>query len=293
MTLEMEEKQITDFKLYENEFIIFLKKRNLSERTINNRLQTMRKFFNEYELLNEDNYREYYEFIIDSNKPATVNSKIITINLYINFLEEKYNIKIDWKQKGVQVKRVQFLNDIISLEQYLFFLNKAKARGKDKIFIACKIMGTTGMRLHEILNIRREHIEIGFIDFYGKGNKERRVYFTEQVKKEVLGILDKNGIGKDKYVISKDWDGKQQNWKQLRSLQRSIANFSENECEFEKGLIHPHMFRHFFAKNFIKKYQNIALLADLLGHSNIETTRIYLKYTSKEQQEIVNKVVTW
>lgn len=289
----MEEKQITDFEYFEKEFIVFLKRRKSSERTIDNRLHTMRKFFNDYKVLNEDNYCEYYEFIVDNNKPATINSKTITINLYINFLEEKYNIKIDWKQKSVQVKRVQFLDDIISLEQYLFFLNKAKARGKDKIFIACKIMGTTGMRLHELLNIRREHIEIGFIDFYGKGNKERRVYFTEQVKKEVLDILDKNGVGKDNYVISKDWDGKQQNWKQLRSLQRSIATFSENECEFEKGLIHPHMFRHFFAKNFIKKYQNIALLADLLGHSNIETTRIYLKYTSKEQQEIVNEVVTW
>lgn len=189
---------------------------------------------------------------------------------------------------------MQFLEDIFSLEDYLFFMNKAKARNKDRLYIISKIMATTGMRIHETLNIRREHIEMGFIDFTGKGGKERRCYFTPNTQKDVLEILGKhNVIDKRAYVISQHWNGKQITWKELRSVQRTMSNFAENECEFKKGLFHPHAFRHFFAKNFIKKYQNIALLADLLGHSSIDTTRIYLKYTAREQQEIVNEVVTW
>ena len=57
--------------------------------------------------------------------------------------------------------------------------------------------------------------------------------------------------------------------------------------------IYPHSFRHRFAKNFLEKYNDLALLADLMGHESVETTRIYLRRTSEEQQEIVDKVITW
>ena len=58
-------------------------------------------------------------------------------------------------------------------------------------------------------------------------------------------------------------------------------------------VVHPHSFRHRFAKSFIEKCGDISLLSDLLGHKTIETTRIYLRRSSNEQYEIVNKVVDW
>lgn len=58
-------------------------------------------------------------------------------------------------------------------------------------------------------------------------------------------------------------------------------------------VMYPHSFRHRFAKNFIEKCGDIALLSDLLGHESIETTRIYLRRSSSEQYRIVNKVVDW
>lgn len=57
--------------------------------------------------------------------------------------------------------------------------------------------------------------------------------------------------------------------------------------------VHPHAFRHLFAKNFLKKNKDIALLADLLGHSSIETTRIYLQQSSREQGKMVDEIVDW
>ena len=55
--------------------------------------------------------------------------------------------------------------------------------------------------------------------------------------------------------------------------------------------VYPHSFRHRFAKNFLERYNDIALLADLMGHESIETTRIYLRRTANEQRQIVDKVV--
>ena len=59
------------------------------------------------------------------------------------------------------------------------------------------------------------------------------------------------------------------------------------------AVVYPHSFRHLFAKTFLARFNDIALLADLMGHENIETTRIYLRKTSTEQQLIVNKVIDW
>ena len=58
-------------------------------------------------------------------------------------------------------------------------------------------------------------------------------------------------------------------------------------------VVYPHSFRHRFAKNFLEKYPNIALLADLMGHENIETTRIYLRKTADEQQKLIDRIIDW
>ena len=59
------------------------------------------------------------------------------------------------------------------------------------------------------------------------------------------------------------------------------------------AVVYPHSFRHLFAKTFLERFNDIALLADLMGHESIETTRIYLRKTSTEQHNIVNRVVDW
>ena len=58
-------------------------------------------------------------------------------------------------------------------------------------------------------------------------------------------------------------------------------------------VVYPHSFRHRFAKNFLAKFNDIAPLADLMGHESIETTRIYLRRTATEQRELIDRIVTW
>lgn len=105
-----------NFEYFENEFIQFLKNRNSNERTIHGRIERLRNFFKTYEVLNEETYNEYYEYLNDKLKPSSVNSSIITLNLYVKFLEQKYNIKLDnMSAKTVKVKKVQFLEDIATI----------------------------------------------------------------------------------------------------------------------------------------------------------------------------------
>lgn len=60
-----------------------------------------------------------------------------------------------------------------------------------------------------------------------------------------------------------------------------------------KEVVYPHSFRHRFAKNFLDRFNDLTLLADLMGHESIETTRIYLTRSSDEQRVLIDKIVTW
>ena len=61
----------------------------------------------------------------------------------------------------------------------------------------------------------------------------------------------------------------------------------------DPNVVYPHSYRHRFAKSFLERFNDLALLADLLGHENIETTRIYLRRSSREQWEVIDQVVNW
>lgn len=78
----------------------------------------------------------------------------------------------------------------------------------------------------------------------------------------------------------------------VRGISQQLKNYAK-KYGINKKVVYPHSFRHRYAKNFLEKFSDIALLADLMGHESIETTRIYLRRTASEQRAIVDKVVTW
>ena len=77
-----------------------------------------------------------------------------------------------------------------------------------------------------------------------------------------------------------------------RGIAQQLKHFAE-KYGMNKDVVYPHSFRHRFAKNFLERFNDIALLADLMVHERLETTRIYLRRTANEQQKIVDKVVVW
>ena len=77
-----------------------------------------------------------------------------------------------------------------------------------------------------------------------------------------------------------------------RGISPQLKNYAIR-YKLNPKVVYPHSFRHRYAKNFLERYNDIALLADLMGHESIETTRIYLRRTSTEQQQIVDKIVNW
>ena len=141
-------------------------------------------------------------------------------------------------------------------------------------FLAC-----TGARVSELIQIKREHIQLGYMDLYTKGGKVRRIYFPDYLCSEASGWMDSQNMGSGFLFRNRKGGAVSPRWinSQLKLRARQYGIPEET--------VYPHSFRHRFAKNFLARCNDIALLADLMGHESIETTRIYLTKSSQEQRE--------
>ena len=122
---------------------------------------------------------------------------------------------------------------------------------------------------------------------YSKGGKVRRIYFPEKLCGEMLSWLALRGI-RSGFVFT-NRQGKQITPRGISSQLKVLAR----HYRISPDTVYPHSFRHRFAKNFLSKFNDISLLADLMGHESIETTRIYLTRSSDEQRVLIDKIVTW
>lgn len=148
-------------------------------------------------------------------------------------------------------------------------------------------MAATGARVSELIQIKIEHVQIGYFDLYTKGGKLRRLYIPKKLREETLKWLTESKRFSGYLFLNRYG-----NRITTRGISQQLKNYA-GKYGLDKKVIYPHSFRHRYAKNFLEKYNDIALLADLMGHESIETTRIYLRRTASEQQELVDKIVTW
>lgn len=263
-------------------FKTFLLRENLSQNTISAYIIAVRSFKNKYDEVTKKNLLLFKTHLIETFKPKSVNLKIQAINRYLDFIK-KGNLKL----KFIKVQQKPFLENVISDADYVFFRKKLKSDGHLEWYFVVKFLACTGARVSELRKIKVEHVKKGYIDLYTKGGKIRRIYIPIKLVKEALLWLESIKLETGYLFLNRFGE-------QLTS--RGIAQQLKNyaiKYGIDTKVVYPHSFRHRFAKNFLEKYNDISLLADLMGHESIETTRIYLRKTASEQQEIVNKVVTW
>lgn len=179
------------------------------------------------------------------------------------------------------------MENVISNADYEFLKKKLKEEDNKTWYFVVRFLAATGARVSELIQIKAEHIEVGYFDIYSKGGKNRRLYIPKKLQTETLIWLKATNITYGYIFLNRF--GKRIT---TRGISQQLKNFAE-KYGLNTKVIYPHSFRHRYAKNFLERFNDIALLADLMGHESIETTRIYLKRTSNEQKRIVDKIVIW
>lgn len=270
----------------------FLKKENRSANTAASYLSAVRLYYRKYPKITLENLQEFKSVLLREFSPNTVNSRICALNHYIRFLEYHSGEFLSRELTGyrlshVKIQKQPFVDNIISQEDYVFFKDCLKRDGNYYWYFVIRFITATGARVSELVQIKAEHLHLGYMDLYSKGGKLRRLYFPDSLTEETLLWLEKRGIQSGFLFLNH----------QGRQITPRGINFQLKKLAGSYGLdttvIYAHSFRHRFAKNFLSKFNDISLLADLMGHENIETTRIYLKKTSREQRHLIDEIVIW
>ena len=243
---------------------------------------TVNHFISNYEDFSKDYLLAYKGFLMEHFKPQTINLRLQAINKYLEFIH-----KDDLKLRFVKVQQKNYLENVISDADYRFLKRNLKADGHTEWYFIVWFMAATGARVSELLKIKAEHVEVGYLDLYSKGGKTRRLYIPKLLREEAKEWLSAEGI-RSGYIFR----NRLGETISTRGVALRLKQFA-TQYGLDPKVVYPHSFRHRFAKNFLEKYNDIALLADLVGHESIETTRIYLRRTATEQQQLVDKIVTW
>ena len=264
----------------------FLEQSGFARNTVNTYVETARLFLARYGEVSEKSLCDYKVFLMEHYKPKTVNLRLHAINKYLDFLHKGREGAFN-KIKGVKDPQRAFLENVISDSDYRYLKRRLKDDGLDMWYFVVWFMGATGARISELLKMKAEHVRAGYVDLYTKGGKVRRIYFPDALKEEAEQWLQKEGI--DSGFLFRNRYGKVITPRGVAFRLREFAD----RYGIDPKVVHPHAFRHRFAKNFLEKCNDISFLADLLGHESIETTRIYLRRTSTEQRDVVDRIVTW
>ena len=263
-------------------FDTYLRKMDLAANTVASYVWTVNHFISNYGEVNKENLLAYKGFLMEHFKPQTVNLRLQGINKYL-----EYTRKDKLKMKFVKVQQKNFLENVISDADYKFLKRKLKSDGYQEWYFVVWFMGATGARISELLKIKAEHVEVGYLDLYSKGGKIRRLYIPKRLREEAKEWLQEEGLYSG-YIFRNRYGGVIS----ARGIAQQLKHFA-TQYGLDPKVVYPHSFRHRFAKNFLEKYNDIAFLADLMGHESIETTRIYLRRTATEQQQLVDRIVTW
>ena len=170
-------------------FKAWLAKQDLAENSITSYVWTVNYFLREYQEVKRSKLLAYKGYLVENFKPQTVNLRLQGINKYLEFIK-----KDKLKMKFVKVQQKNFLENVISNEDYKFLKTRLTADGYDEWYFVVWFMAATGARVSELLQIKAEHVVVGHLDIYSKGGKLRRLYIPKNLQGEAKQWLADRGV---------------------------------------------------------------------------------------------------
>lgn len=211
---------------------------------------------------------------------ATINGVIASLNSFFK--------KMGWYDcvvKSLKMQRAAFRSQEreLSKKEYYRLLQAAKHQGNLRLYYLMQTICSTGIRVSELRFITVESVSSGRAGVSLKG-KSRMILLPAALCQELKKYVKERGITSGSIFVTKNG----------RPLDRSNI-FKEmkqlcEEAEVDRRKVFPHNLRHLFACIYYKVEKDIAHLADILGHSSVETTRVYLKTSSAEQERQIERL---
>ena len=222
----------------------------------------------------------YKAYLCEKYATASVNSMLSSINSFFTYLEW-YELRV----KTIKVQKQIFASNEKELtkSEYKRLLSAAKAKSNLRLYLLMQTICSTGIRVSELRFITIEAINRGRAEINCKGKRRcaflptelckiLKEYVKEQKIKSGAVFVSKNGNPLDRSNI----------WSDMKKLCKE-AGVSEKK-------VFPHNLRHLFARTYYTLQKDIVRLADILGHSSVNTTRIYTMETGEIHRKQIQRL---
>lgn len=223
---------------------------------------------------------EYKQKLTEKYAPVSVNSILSSLNSFFSY-NEWYELKV----KALKIQKQIFTNQEKELTkvEYERLLIAAKQKKNKRLYFVMQTICATGIRVSELKSITVDAVRCGQATISCKG-KMRVVILPKQLCKMLKGYIAEQKITSGSVFVSKNG----------KSLDRSnIWSDMKKLCEragVSKDKVFPHNLRHLFARTYYSLQKDVVRLADILGHSSINTTRIYTMESGEIHRQQIQKL---
>lgn len=253
-----------------------------STATIQKYLRDLKAFFTfaNTESINKDTAIRYKQYLQENYKPSSVNSMLAAVN---RFFKEMGWFECIVKPMKIQRQPFRSRERELSKEEYYRLLKAAKTQNNMRLYLLIQTICATGIRVSELQFITVEALRSSRAVVSLKG-KTRSVLLPAAMCREPKSYAKRRGIKTGSVFVTRSG----------RPVDRSnILHSMKALCEtagVDRNKVFPHNLRHLFACLYYQAEKDISRLADLLGHSNINTTRIYTCVSGEEQTRQIERL---
>lgn len=230
--------------------------------------------------VNKQTVLEYKAYLTQNYKPASVNSVLSSLNSFFT-----YNEWYDCKVRSLKIQKQIFASKEKELTkaEYERLLDAAKSKNNERLYLLMQTICATGIRVSELRFVTVAAVCSGEANINCKG-KIRRVFLPFSLCRLLKQYIKEQKITSGPVFISRTG----------KPLDRSnIWSDMKKLCEYagvSKDKVFPHNLRHLFARTYYSLKKDIVRLADILGHSSVNTTRIYTMETGEVHRKQIERL---
>ena len=208
---------------------------------------------------------EWKEGVIGRYAPASVNAMLAAVNRFLTFLGRN-----DLRLRPLKIQRTLFLpaDKELTRAEYIRLVRAAQSRDNQRLALVLQTICATGIRVSELRFITAEAVRTGRAEVTNKG-KRRAVFLPEKLRRLLKSYLRAQKITAGAVFLSRRGNPLDRSniWRDMKALCQRAG--------VAPGKVFPHNLRHLFARTYYALEKDLSRLADILGHSNVTTTRIY------------------
>lgn len=223
---------------------------------------------------------KYKAFLCGCYAPTSVNAALSSLNAFFSFMEWH-----DLKVKNIKIQKQIFASADTELtkSEYESLLSVASRKKNERLYRVMQTICSTGIRVSELKYITVESIDFGIAEINCKG-KSRQVFLPKQLCVILKRYAKKQKIESGSVFVTKNGNPLDRSniWSDMKKLCEAAA--------VEPLKVYPHNLRHLFARTYYNAQRDVVRLADILGHSSINTTRIYTMESGAVHRQQIQKL---